>query len=458
MTRIDLQTPFLEDGIQNVNFFNGRILTGLAMQEAQQANRRQHQQLGQASGSGIVNGLTVSLVSSGGNNTTPIVRVEAGLAVNSQGQAVALPTYVEVNLVRSEAAGGQEAGLFAACQPPSPDVIHTGAGVYILVVTPASGFQGRAPMHSLNGNGRADSCGFNYAVEGVTFRLVYVDLADPALIPAAIGADLPPVLGQSDPASLSKLRNLLAHLCLGTVEAAGFTRNLYQQVSQNPAPSSYGVVDKLRDQGRVSGCDVPLALIYWTTQGVQIVDLGSVRRRLIHPALSDRWPAVVSDRRLAEGEATFLQFQEQMANLTQPSVPQNQLASMRAKNYFRFLPAVGIVPVLGTGSVRGVNIKEFFSELTTRDPVVIEGVRVAELLSRSWRYAPIDLTAGTLIWLYEVRENLEAIEQSSSNPPQRYLIFTTGYLPYLGKAQYDLSRWTYGNYDIGAVENILAGG
>jgi hypothetical protein len=52
-----LLESILDQGIRNTNFFNGRILTADDLRTEQDANRQQHEQLGQAIGAGIVNGL-----------------------------------------------------------------------------------------------------------------------------------------------------------------------------------------------------------------------------------------------------------------------------------------------------------------------------------------------------------------------------------------------------------------
>jgi hypothetical protein len=42
-------------------------------------------------------------------------------------------------------------------------------------------------------------------------------------------------------------------------------------------------------------------------------------------------------------------------------------------------------------------------------------------------------------------------------PPQMYVVFTSGHLPFMGDAQYDLSRWDYSNYGP-IVAGTLIGG
>jgi hypothetical protein len=84
--------------------------------------------------------------------------------------------------------------------------------------------------------------------------------------------------------------------------------------------------------------------------------------------------------------------------------------------------------------------------VTYREPVFIEGAKVELLFRNSLSCKPIDLTSGEMIWLYRVRENMQLIDQGGANLPQPCMIFASGYVPFIGDAQFDLSRWDYSNY------------
>ena len=449
-----LLEPILTGGIRNTNFFNGRLLTAEALSAEQTANRQQHQQLGQAIGSGIVRGLEVRLLNSG---PQPVVQVKAGLALNRLGQALALAQDVEVALTADLPTRTTSAGLFAPCTPPGTVPVGSNAGVYMLVMSPASRYSTeRAPLHGFADNGRVNGCGLRDTIEGVQFRLVFVDVNDANQVGTAMAAILPGLLGSTDLAVLSRLRNLLAHACLGTMEAANFTTNLTQYLRPNAQPPVYGVIGRLRTIGQLTDCDIPLALVFWTGRGIQFLDMWSVRRRLTKPTLSPL--PHTNDQRLAEGEAAFWQFQEQIALLTTPTVPQSQLATIQAAQHFRFLPAVGIIPATGAGSPRGFQYLQFFKNLTVRQAVHIEGTKVQALLQRSFAYTPIDLTSGEMLWLYLVRQNMESINNNLLSSPQLYIVFTTGHMPFQGDAQYDLVRWHYSNYGLGVAGNFELGG
>ena len=63
-------------------------------------------------------------------------------------------------------------------------------------------------------------------------------------------------------------------------------------------------------------------------------------------------------------------------------------------------------------------------------------------------FPPIDLGRAQqeLVWLYFVRENMEAIAAGAANPPQPYVVFSSGHMPTVGQARYSLDHWNFANY------------
>ena len=192
MSAITLKKPMTEGGIRTINFFNGRMLSGEDLTQEQSANREARLRLGLTIGDGVAYGLEVSETPSVSTKTSPVVTVTAGLALNREGQTLALAANTDVSLVRplDGDASASITGVFAECQPPQSGVYIAGAGVYLLTVAPATAGEGRAPMSGL-GNVTA-SCNTRYTVEGVQFRLLQLDVT-------------PAELGQPD-----LLRNLMA--------------------------------------------------------------------------------------------------------------------------------------------------------------------------------------------------------------------------------------------------------
>jgi hypothetical protein len=449
---IDLLTPYLEGGIRHANFFNGRLLTAEALQTEQQANRDHRQLLGQALGAGVVHGLYVNAATVEGQ---PAVHVTPGLAVNREGQPLSLDKAVDVLLVPEEEEAAAGEGLFTICRPAT-DELYTGAGVYLLLLTPASDYSVElAPMQGFGSGERASHCSYRDTREGVQFRLLYVDVDNPALVGPAMAEELPAMLGAETEAAQSRLRNLLAQLFLGNRAHQVFARDPFRQEDGHSALLDYGLLDRLRGTSTGGGlldCDVPLALLFWTTDGIAFVDLHAVRRPSMAGPLSEQWPLLSGPRRLIEGAATFLQFQEQVAALTRTGIPQSTLDTIQAQYYFHYLPPVGLLPLTGIGLARGFDYQTFFRDLPAREPVTIEGAKLFPLIQHSFAYPPVLVESGaeerTMFWLYHVRENEQAVSANGTTTPQSYLVFSSGYLPFQGDARFDLNHYNYSHYGL----------
>ncbi len=136
----------------------------------------------------------------------------------------------------------------------------------------------------------------------------------------------------------------------------------------------------------------------------------------------------------------FLQFQAQIADLANEANPELTVATAE----FERLPPVGIVPIAG-GTRAGFDVPTFFAGLTTRGPEFIEGARLEALLRDAFAYAPISLTRGQAIWLYEVHENRDP-KTWATTVGGPYVVFASGFVPYRANAQFDLSHWDFADY------------
>lgn len=443
----------LERAIRNANFFNGRVLTARDMQDEQSANRRQHRQLGRAIGAGVVCGLEVRLVDSGEPDPiagtparTPVVAISGGLGLNREGQAIELPVdELHVALRRTSAKPPAEVVVFADCQPLQGGPDLAGKGVYLLTVAPAAQYSDRAPLVSLNGGGKADGCGDRYAVEGLRFGLLELDLSSLGGVGAP--AELANLLSQSEQNNLSalarlaarsRLRNMLAHACLGGVELAGLRAD---PLRPGRLHDSYGALDALWDSGALQPCELPLALLVWTSAGVRSLDMWAVRRRTHRDEGATLAPG---ERALAEGEAMREQFAEQMAWLLGGAgLSLGQLVGLQARAYMHYLPAAGLIPLF-FGSLRGFNPDSFLGGLPHRGPEFIDGARLAALLDTAIRFPPIDLGQGELIWDYRPWQNRRAASEASTI--QQYAVFASGHIPPIAEPRFDLARWDYSTY------------
>lgn len=444
-----LLEPILDNGVPNPFYFEGRLLTATAMREDQDAHRARQRHLGRALGAGVVEGLWVGVESVGSPTSAPLMSVGRGLAINGNGQSLELPAREVVALGIESTPAADDAGLFHTCTPPIRRVEGTGDGFYLLVLSPASGFRGRAPASGLAPPRAGGGCGSRWAVEGVRLRLVPFDpLAVTGLAGATRDLLRDELLGSTGGAALSRLRNVVAHLCLGTEPLAAFAADPFLREAlagggTEPALADYGVTGDLRAAGELTDCDVPLALIHLRVGGLVFVDNWAVRRRPAPPATSAPWPTLSGGRRRAEAEAVLFQFQNQVAELVERSATPT---SIRARDHFRWLPPAALVPVAGGGR-RGVSRPAFVAGLTTRQPEqYLDGARVGELLALSLDHPPIEPAGGEFVWTYRVRQNHRVPAEGGTDFP--YLLLASGHLPYVGTARFDVARWDRSNFGI----------
>jgi hypothetical protein len=415
----NLLTPILNDRTRSVNFFNGRLLTGEDLTVEQQANRVAHSLLGQAVGSGVAYGLEVTESATLSQVASPVLSVKRGLAINPNGGALLLDNDTDISLVRPASPTTGGSSVFKECLPMQSGVYIAGAGVYLLTIGPASATQGLAEVSGVS-TGVAP-CNSKYKADGVQFRLVQLDLTLTEL------------------GDVNHLRNLVAYKCFGVADWAADVTDPFGTHS-----GGHGLIDQLRAAQTITGCEVPLAVLYWTaTDGVVFVDMWSVRRALVSKDLLDTWAPGAGRRRVVEGIAMFLQFQQQLNDLAGAAPAINPL-SVKVTDYFRYLPASGLLPI-GNVTGDGFDYLQFLSGRTYRNPVFMDGTRVERLIHTSFLYPAIDLSNQEMLWLYQVRENQQSFD-SGANQPQLYMVFANGHIPFQGEAQYDLSYWNYANF------------
>src|SRR5204862_2709109 len=140
--------------------------------------------------------------------------------------------------------------------------------------------------------------------------------------------------------------------------------------------------------------------------------LWSVRRRVTAPGADARMSLLTGDRRAAEGEAMVSQFQAQIEDMLLSGVQTSQIA---ARDWFAYLPPVGLLPIASGTLGRGFDYGRFFSQMTYRRPIYIEGAQLRPLLREAIDYPPIDTSSGVVVWLYLVRENAQ-VTLTSAQP------------------------------------------
>jgi hypothetical protein len=357
-----LLAPILTDGARRLHYFNGRVLTAEDLRVEQDALRRRDARLGRALGEGVVEGLEVT--AAGGSR--PAVAITAGLALSREGEVLVLPRDVTVNVVPEASAADPGDALFVPCPGAATGTaIPVGTGAYVLLAGPAAVPSGLAPRVGLADGGVARSCETRFVVEGIQFRLAEIDLESETLVPEALADPLRDLAARANPtaAERSRMRSLLAHWCLGTVEIGGFPRAHFGSAAP-PEAFRYGPLDALRDlaeeePGHVAPCEVPLAVLFWRSSGIAFVDRWAVRRRPQSPPAGPAWAPHVGARRMAEAEAAFLQFQEHVVELDAQGV---NLRASAAGTHFAFLPPGGYAPAPGGTTGSFFNAFETFPE------------------------------------------------------------------------------------------------
>jgi hypothetical protein len=408
-----LHDPILENGIPFTAYFNGRLLSGEDLARDQVGNREARRRIGQAVGEGVAFGLEVFEAPGQSTNTSPVVTVRPGVAINRQGHALALRSQVDLSLVRAvPSSAPSAAATFSICDERRPGVYVVGEGVYLLTMACAEGAQGRALVSGL-GNA-ASSCNVRSIVQGVQFRLV-----QPAVNPFVL-------------ADRAHLRNRVAGVALGVAD-----RQATYLDPIGPTPQAYGLVDGLRAAGAITDCDVPLALLHWTvSEGITFVDMWSVRRKPTRLNADTRWSLLFGDRVRSETEALFLQFQEHVDDIAGSGEDPSAIV---ATDRFDFLPALGMLP-LQIGTRPGFDPQRFFgADVLPRDIAYTDGALLRGLLHESFAHDPIDLAQRTRLQLYVVFENVQA--SSAGQPVTPVLVFASRTLPYRGVARYGFARW-----------------
>jgi len=411
-----LEQAISAGGIKSVNFFNGRLLTGEDLSSEQDANAIARMRIGQTIGSGVACGLDLAESTSASTNERPVLTVEAGLALSRSGRVLELPVRTDLALTRDPITGATTSGLvFSDCTPLQPGTYTAGAGVYLLTIGPSQTREGRAPTSGLGNVGA--TCASAYLVEGVQFRLIQLTI--------------PPDIASAQPLLQ---RNRLAHLAFGTAD----TRRLEYGTSPFTANAQvYGLLDDLRAVACFGDDEVPLAILSWTSaDGLRYVDLWAVRRRITAPSSEMRWPTLLGDRRRSEAEARFLQFEQQVEDMLQTVDP---LSATLAADAFEYLPPVGLLPIAGTGSLRGFDPNAFFGSQASTDLAPLEARSLASLLFESLDHEPIAVGTTERIQRYLLWDNTQAVANGVAD--QLVLVFAKQTLPYCGTARFGQARW-----------------
>ena len=421
--------------------------------------------MGRAIGDGVVCGFEVTL----GTSTDPsatVLHVTAGLALDRKGDAVTLSTDVDVAITTSIQVQSATNGLFAVCQPPQ-GMIATNLDCYILTVGPASGLQGSAPGTGPSTCGFASTCGSANVVEGVQFNLLplgistssntttlrsqalqlYSTLAPQFVTLAGLtGAAASTLQAQIAP-SLSQFQNVVAHLCFGTDVLQGSAAKPFAAANGDSFYADYGVLGDLRGSG------LPDQLC--STARTRLLDRGrSAVRGYVVGAPSRISQGCVGDMASIQWPAPHGRGHRDVFAVS--GSDRKSALDLGHDRYHRERDRLFPLPAAhrtASGQRRevstGFDYLQFFSNRTYRKPVYMEGAKLESLVKQSTLFPPIDLDNQEMLWLYEVRENQESIDNAGAGttPPQSYfLFFANGQMPFRGEARFDLNYWNYANF------------
>ena len=421
--QVGLDSVTTTGGISTPNFFNGRVLGAEDMRMMLRADHRHRTLLGRALGPGVATGMRVRGIGSGR------VRVTAGVAINELGETIELPIDVQIRVTGTTSAEdrgepSRDGPVFADCSGTS--AASSTSNAWLLTVRPDSLETGSAPADP-HVTGR--SCGPGLVAEGVRFRRVPLDID--AMATAAVASRS--VLNAASPIS----RNILAHLFLGS---ALRTRFLDSAPGSAPAP----IAETIQEFVRLEPCEVPLAIFHLQGTDIAQVDEWGVRRPC-HGSVETATGAahLVSRDRTATGAATFLQFQAQLQELLEAGeVP-------RAGVHFRYLPAVGILPLscLGDPSDPSDLLKKtsppFLDGLESWmwEPVRIPvaSSRVESLVRDGTAMPPIDLFADALAKTgapKPARLRIALVE-ASAGAEYHHAVFVAAHHPYNDRIDLD---------------------
>jgi hypothetical protein len=418
---LSLEQPVEEGGIESVNFFNGRLLTGGDMGREQLARRQADARLGEALGEGIAFGLEVSARAPDADDPLASIEIQPGLAISRAGACLRLAQTEVVHLSRTDSTSYAASGCsFDDCAPLIGGTYVAGEGLYLLTLAPAEVAMGRAPSNGLGGTN--PYCDIDRKVEAVQFRLLE--------IPSALYADLP----VTDP----DFRNAVAYRCFGSGVLVDYSTRLLSGGKRSDT-----LLDLMVAFG-LGPTEVPLALIgFQGAADLTLLDAWAVRRPLALADPAGAFHSLTAPRRIAAGRAMFEQFQAHLQDLRDAGgVP----GAFKARTDFPHLPPVGILPRMSADEA-----KDFFGGMTVRGPVHINSATVELLVRESMAFPAIRSASNEVIWLYAVAENLIEGTRALADPlrPDPYMIFASGNLAYRGDARFNLHRWNYANYALG---------
>jgi hypothetical protein len=312
MATFSLGTDFTS-ALRQPSYVNGRLLLAADLSSDQATLRARDQWIGEAAGSGVVRGLSVT-------SSATTLTVAPGLGINRAGEPIVLTTDATMALaVPLAEVSPANPAKFRCCDPGSSGdtQVIVDSGSYVLTARPASRAEGSTASAPAPGGATSSGCVAAWTVAGVEFRVTTLPL------PSSVSG-----ISVTGP----NRRNLIAGSCYGVGPLADLP------VDPFGFDQAFGL-DLLSD---LTDDDLPLATFSWSGQSVNDLDSWSARRRIVTPEPgSGSWSVLTADRRIADGQARFAQFQDQAEELVATQVADQTTAW----ETFPLLPPVGFLPV-----------------------------------------------------------------------------------------------------------------
>lgn len=424
-SRLALGQPVADGITPSVNFFNRRLLTGDDLTREQTAQAEARERLGRVVGRGVSHGLGVWRAATQPPGAAPVLIVDAGAAVASDGRVLELTRRVELELSEDVTLPdpGEDAG-FADCAPLQQGGAQAGTGVHVLVIGPARTGTGRAAIGGLD-DGVAP-CAVGYWADGVRLRLVRVNLGaiPPDRAPQVRSVFANAVLGTTDP----RRRDALVPWAFPPRVASGDL--------DDPSPLAdprdrWGLLDDL-PPGCIGHDEVPLAALRWTAAGLDWLDMWAVRRRVTRPpAPGLGWLA--GDRVRAEAEARLQQFTDHVWELAVP--PAAGDPPLAAATVLTHLPPVCVVPLRVAAGAPGLDLDAFLGLQAPANIALIDAAAVPALVEEGMAHAPVAVPGAEPVRAYLVRENAAVVAADPGNR-QLVAVLASPRIPYRGRERF----------------------
>lgn len=373
MTEVLLNQAVPDSRLGYVNFFNGRLLTAETLRGEQTAQAERARLLARATGFGVVEGLHVS-----GAVGATTLRVTAGLGINRFGDTLGLGDDIDL-LLLDIAEDGADGGFRRCDKSPAVDGQGgIGDGLYVLLVSPTSVAQGRAPR--LGGDEGGATCGQDRNTAALRFHVRKVADSQTTRFDAA-----------AQGLAYWRSRSRLADDCVRIRQLDGLNERDDDFGSLDLSGSTGYLRDLVKGQGLaygverlfgLGGGELPLAVLHWSDGGLRFVDMWAARRGVARPHGGGLLAPVANDMRDAAGRARMMQFQDLITAIA--ASPQKDRS---AAELFDLLPPAGFLPA-------SVAVSSFFPQATFPRSVCEHVGEIHHWLIESWRRAPTITATG----------------------------------------------------------------